>query len=140
MLTNFEEFQHAQIKLHLSGGGERIPAKPKGTGRQRKCAATARIEASQRIDRPSASDYQNRSCFNVAKHLRDRPRGLLAHFLICEWEIESPAEYEPMPLIVRRQSPFGMQRVRVFWLFVKVGSIVNSFGNRVASGKRHLIR
>ena len=33
-----------------------------------------------------------------------------------------------------------MQQVRVFWLFVKVGSVVNRFGKRVAAGKRHLIR
>jgi hypothetical protein len=92
MLTDLEELQHANIKLPLSGGRERIPTKPEGTGRERKCAATARIEASQRVDRPFASDDQNRSRFNVAEQLRDRPRGLLALFLICEWEFKSPAE------------------------------------------------
>jgi hypothetical protein len=29
-----------------------------------------------------------------------------------------------------------MERVRVFWLFVKVGGIVNGSGKRVAPGKR----
>ena len=107
MFPNLEEFQHAQIKLHLSGSGERIPPKPKGTRRQRKRAATVRIEASQRIDGPAASDRQNRSRFNVAEQFGDHPGGLLALFRISERQVESPAEYEPMPLIIGRQSPFG---------------------------------
>src|SRR5260370_24361428 len=45
-----------------------------------------------------------------------------------------------MPLIVGRQSAFGMERVRVFWLFVEVGSVINRCGKRIAPGKRHLIR
>src|SRR6202047_3708893 len=139
MLPNLEEFQHAQIKLHLSRGRERIPAKTERTGRKRKCAAAVGIEASQRIDGPAASNYQNRSRFNVAEQLGDHARGLLALFLVSERQVESPAEYEPMPLIVGRQSPLGMQRVRVFRLFVEVGSVVNGFGKRVAAGKRHLI-
>jgi len=89
---------------------------------------------------PAASDRQNRSRFNVAKQSGDHPGGLLALFRIRERQVESPAEYEPMPLIIGRQSPFGMERVRVFWLFVEVGSVVNGFGKRVAPGKRNLIR
>src|SRR6267378_442408 len=45
-----------------------------------------------------------------------------------------------MPLVIGRQSPLRTERVRVFWLFVKVRSIVDSLGNRVASGKGNLIR
>jgi len=101
VLTDFEEFQHTQIQLHLTGSGQGVPAKPKGTRRQRKCVATVRIEASQGIDRPAASDDQNRSRFNVAEQLGHHPRRLLALFLIGERQVESPAEYEPMPLIVR---------------------------------------
>src|SRR3984893_2784728 len=140
VLPNLQEFQRAQIKLHLTVSSQGVPAKPKGTRRQRKCAATVRIEASQRIDGPAASDYQNRSRFHVAEQLGDHPRGLLALFLVSERQVESPAEYEPMPLIVGRQSPLGMERVRVFWLFVEVGSVVNGLGKSVAAGKRHLIR
>ena len=36
-LTDSEEFQHTQVKLHLSGARERVPAKTEGTRRQRKC-------------------------------------------------------------------------------------------------------
>src|SRR5216684_3608614 len=140
MLPNLEEFQHAQIKLHLSGGREGVPAKTERTRRQRKCAAAVSIEASQRIDWPAASDDQNRSRFNVAEQPGDHARGLLALFFIRERQVKSPAEYEPMPLIVGRESPIGMERVRVFWLLVKVRSVVDSFGNRVAPRERNLIR
>src|SRR5258708_1661889 len=140
MLTNLEEFQQAQVELHLSRRGKRVPTETEGTRGRRNGAIPVRIEAGQGIDGPTASDYQNRSRFNVAEQLRDHPRGLLALFLIYEREIKSPAEYEPMPLIVGGQSPFGMQQVWVFWLFVKVGSVVNRFGNGVAARKRNLIR
>src|ERR1700687_3199325 len=106
VLTDFEELQHTQIQLDLSGCSEGVPAKPKGTRRQRNCAAAVRIEASQRMDCPAASDCQNGSRFNIAEQLGDHPRGLLAVFLICERQVESPAEYEPMSLIVGRQRPF----------------------------------
>src|ERR1700692_1554935 len=124
----------------MPGSNEGVPAKPKRTRRQRKCAATVRIEASQRIDWPAASDYEDGSRFNVAEHLGDHPRGLPPFFFVREREIKSPAEYKPMPLIVGRQSSFGMEQVRVFRLFVEVGSVVNGLGKRVASGKRNLIR
>jgi hypothetical protein len=52
----------------------------------------------------------------------DQSRGLLAAFLISEGQVKRPAEYEPMPLVVSRQGPFGVKGVRAFWLFVKVGS------------------
>src|SRR5260370_3007445 len=45
-----------------------------------------------------------------------------------------------MPLIVGRQSAFGMERVRVFWLFVEVGRLINRYEKLIAPGKRHLIR
>src|SRR5260370_7102941 len=98
------------------------------------------MEASQGIDGPAASDYQNRSRFNVAEQLGDHPRGLLALFLVSERQVESPAEYEPMPLIVGRQSPLGMERVRVFWLFVEVRSLLNGFGTRIAAANLHPTR
>lgn len=60
MLPDLEEFQHAQIKLHLSGGREGVPAKTERTRRQRKFAAAVSIEASQRIDWPAAPNYQDR--------------------------------------------------------------------------------
>jgi len=84
MLADFEEFQHTQVKLHLSGARKRVPAEIEGTSRQRKCATAVRVEAGQRIDRPAASDYQNRSRFNVSEQLGDQSRGLLALFLIGE--------------------------------------------------------
>src|SRR6266571_8153084 len=66
MLSNLEEFQHPQIKLHLTGSNEGVPAKTERTRRQRKCAAAVSIEASQRIDWPAAPNNQDRSDFNVA--------------------------------------------------------------------------
>src|SRR5712671_4667259 len=120
MLPNLEEFQHPQIKLHLTRSNEGVPAKPQRTRRQRKCAAATGIEASQRIDGPAATNYQDRSRLNVAEQLGNHPGGLLALFLICEWQVKGPAEDQPMSLIVGRQGPFRMERIRVFGLLVKV--------------------
>jgi hypothetical protein len=104
MLPDLEEFQHAQIRLHLSGGRKGVPV---------------RIEASQRIDWPATSNHQNRSRFNVAEQLGDHSRGLLTLLLVSERQVKSPAEYEPMPLIVGRQSTVGTEQVRVFWCSLK---------------------
>jgi hypothetical protein len=112
VLANLEELQHTQIKLHLAGGNETAPAKTERARRQRGCAAAVSIEASQRIDWSAAPDYQERRGFNVAEQPGDQPRGLLALFLITERQVKRPAEYEPMPLIVRGQSPFGNAKWR----------------------------
>src|SRR6267143_7234180 len=96
MLPNLEELQHTQIKLHLTGCGEGVAAETEGTRRQRKCATMVCVEASQRIDRPAASDHHNRSRLNVAEQLGDHPRGFLALFLLSERQVKRPAEYEPM--------------------------------------------
>ena len=47
MLTNLEELQHTQIKLHLACGCEEVAAKTKGPRREWKCAAMVRVESSQ---------------------------------------------------------------------------------------------
>src|SRR5258708_1158937 len=71
MLTDFEELQHTQIQLHLTGSSLGVPPKPKRTRKKRKCGPPVRIEASQRVDWPAASEYQNRSRFNVAEQLAE---------------------------------------------------------------------
>src|SRR5437016_12489613 len=102
MFANLEEFQHPQIKLHLTGSNEGVPGKTERTRRQRKCATAVSIEASQRIDGPAAANYQDRSGFNVAEKLRDHSAGFLGLLLVSEREIESSTEHEPMLLIVGR--------------------------------------
>src|SRR3984893_8980681 len=140
MLSDLEEFQHAQITLHLNRGQQGVASNPERTRRQRKRTAVVSIEASQGIDGPAAPNYQYRSDLKVAEEFRSNCGGLFGLVFVSERKIESPAEHESMPLIVGRQCVFGADQVRVFRLLIKVGSVINSFGYRVAARKLDLPR
>src|SRR5579863_1408910 len=102
MLANFEKLQHTQVQLRLRSRSQRISFKIEWARRLRNGTTAVRIKASERVDRPAASNCQNRSRFDIPEQLGDCPGRLFALVLISEREIESPAEHEPVPLVVGR--------------------------------------
>src|SRR5437763_802007 len=88
------------------------------------CTVVISIESSERIDGPAATNHHDRRSFNVVEQLCYQTAPVVALLLFSKWQIECSTEDQPVPLVVQRYRTFGTNRVGIFRLLIKIGSVI----------------